>query len=123
MQDEDRIRGRVKKLEQGTAEQERMFRDKHCPEEAQRIKLQVKELKEQLLEFHSRVNLESYIRYFYENTVTLPKLLHTMGKTAFFMDEPARIKEQADAVELEFRESMTQRMEKGYLLPGQKDIL
>ena len=121
--DEDRIRAGLKKLEQEAAKQEKMFRDKHCPEEAQRIKLQVKELKEQLLEFHSRVNLESYIRYFYENTVTLPKLLHTMGKTAFFMDEPARIKEQADAVELEFRESMTQRMEKGYLLPGQTDIL
>lgn len=81
--DEDRIRAGLKKLEQEAAKQEKMFRDKHCPEEAQRIKLQVKELKEQLLEFHSRVNLESYIRYFYENTVTLPKLLHTMGKTAF----------------------------------------
>lgn len=90
--DEDRIRAGLKKLEQEAAKQEKMFRDKHCPEEAQRIKLQVKELKEQLLEFHGRVNLESYIRYFYENTVTLPKLLHTMGKTAFFMDEPARIK-------------------------------
>ena len=34
-----------------------------------------------------------------------------------------RLKEQADAVELEFRESMAQRAEKGYILPGQMNLL
>ncbi|MCM1541707.1 MAG: transcription-repair coupling factor [Blautia sp.] len=121
--DEDRIRAGLKKLEQEAAKQEKLFRDRHCPEEAHRIAVQIRELREQLLEFHSKVNLESYIRYFYEDMVTLPELLRTMGETAFFLEEPARIKEQADAVELEFRESMTQRVEKGYILPGQMDIL
>ncbi|MEI3169556.1 MAG: hypothetical protein V8S58_17720 [Lachnospiraceae bacterium] len=36
-----------------------------------------------------------------------------------FLDEPLRLKEQGEAVELEFRESMEHRLEKGYLLPGQ----
>ena len=33
------------------------------------------------------------------------------------------VKEQADAIELEFRESMEQRARKGYVLPGQMNIL
>ena len=33
------------------------------------------------------------------------------------------MREKAETVELEFRESMTQRLEKGYLLPGQADLL
>ena len=36
-----------------------------------------------------------------------------------FLDEPLRLKEQGEAVELEFRESMEHRLEKGYLLPEQ----
>ena len=129
--DDKRVRNGLEKLEAEAGNQEAYFRDVHRPEEAHRIVTQVKELKEQLLEFKSQVNLEGYIRYFYEDTVTLPELLTRMaegqscidGKPAFFLDEPARLKEQADAVELEFRESMAQRVEKGYILPGQMDIL
>ncbi len=40
-----------------------------------------------------------------------------------FLDEPLRLKEQGEAVELEFRESMEHRLEKGYLLPGQTELL
>ena len=121
--DEDRISAGLKKLEQEAIKQEKLFRSQHKPEEAHRIAVQVKELKEQLLEFKSKVNLESYIRYFYEDTVTLPELLGAMGNTVFFLEEPARIQEQAQAVELEFRESMAQRAQKGYILPGQMNIL
>lgn len=127
--DDTRVRNGIKKLERESAEREAYFRENHQPEEAHRIAVQVKELKEQLLEFKSKVNLEGYIRYFYEDTVTLPELLaHMAGqdggpKPVFFLDEPARLKEQADAVELEFRESMANRAQKGYVLPGQMNIL
>ena len=125
-----RIKAGLKKIEEEAAKQEKLFRDSFKTEEAHRISTQIKELKEQLLELKSKVNLEGYIRYFYEDTVTLPELLTYVsvkngmeGKPVFFLEEPARIKEQADAVELEFRESMTQRAEKGYILPGQMNIL
>ncbi len=126
-----RIRRGIDRLEKEAARQEKLFRDARQPEEAHRIATQVKELKEQLLEFRGKVNLESYIRYFYEETVTLPELLSGLAgegagresSLAFFVDEPSRVKEQADAVELEFRESMEQRVRKGYILPGQMDIL
>lgn len=128
--EEERIKAGLKKLEAEAAAQEKLFREAFKTEEAHRIVTQVKELKEQLLELKSKVNLEGYIRYFYEETVTLPELLTHVserngmtGHPVFFLEEPARIKEQADAVELEFRESMTQRAEKGYILPGQMNIL
>ena len=128
--DDTRVRKGLKRLEEESEKQEAYFRDKHQPEEAHRIATQLKTLKEQLLEFKSQVNLEGYIRYFYEDTVTLPELLVYLAKQsgagekpAFFMDEPMRLKEQADAVELEFRESMSARAEKGYILPGQMNIL
>lgn len=55
----------------------------------------------------------------------MPELLSDMAgrSLVFYIDEPARVKEQADAIELEFRESMEQRARKGYVLPGQMNIL
>ena len=40
-----------------------------------------------------------------------------------FVDEPARCMERAKAVEQEFASSMQQRLEKGYVLPGQAEAL
>ena len=39
------------------------------------------------------------------------------------MDEPLRLREKAEVVEEEFRESMVHRLENGYLLPGQADFM
>jgi len=127
--EEERILAGLKKLGEESAKREKYFRDEMRTEEAHRIAAQVKELREQLLEFKNMVNLEGYIRYFYEDTVTLPEMLVHAAKQnggsrpVFFLEEPSRIKEQAGAVELEFRESMEQRAQKGYVLPGQMDIL
>ena len=132
--EEDRIRRGLERLEGEARKQEKIFRDSFRTEEAHRVAQQAKELREHLLEFRGRVNLEGYIRYFYEDMVTLPQLLQRMAGEngrggrlhsgpVYFIDEPGRGKEQAESVELEFRESMAQRVEKGYILPGQMDIL
>ncbi len=128
--EEERIWKGLKRLEEEGARQAKLFRDAFLTEEAHRIASQVKELKEQLLEFRNKVNLEGYIRYFYQETLTLPELLVRAGEAGgaafrpvFFVEEPARVKEQARAVEAEFRESMEQRAKKGYVLPGQMDVL
>ena len=44
-------------------------------------------------------------------------------RCCIYLDEPLRIEEHARAVELEFRESMANRTEKGYILPGQTEVL
>lgn len=91
-------------------------------EEAARITGQVRELSEQVRELSAAANLESYIRYFYEDTVSFLRFFPDRY-TCVFLDEPGRLKEQGQAVELEFRESMSHRLEKGYILPGQADLL
>lgn len=128
--DRERKEAGLRKVEAEAAAQEKVFRESFRTEEAHRIASQVKELREQLVEFDGKANLEGYVRYFYEDTVTLPELVNHVaqtgqgvGKAVFFLDEPVRLKEQAEAVELEFRESMSQRAQKGYLLPGQMNIL
>lgn len=127
--EEDRLRKGMEKLETESALQEKIFRDAHNPEAAHRIAQQSKTLREQIFEFKSMVNLESYIHYFYEDTVTMVEIFREMERKdgrknlLFFLEEPARIKEHAAAVELEFGDSMSQRALKGYCLPGQMNLL
>lgn len=112
-----------KRIEVEAAKQEKLFRDTFQTEEAHRIATQIKELKEQVIEFGNLSGIEGYIRYFYEDD-KLTNLIHLLSKSyCVFLDEPARIYEEARAVETEFRESMKHRAEKGYVLPGQMQLL
>lgn len=98
------------------------FRKQTKPEEAHRLEQTVEGLKEQVTQFQSYANLDSYINYFCEETMSL--LDFFAGRSCcFYLDEPMRLEEHASAVELEFRESMTARAEKGYILSGQMDVL
>ncbi|MBR3807346.1 MAG: transcription-repair coupling factor [Lachnospiraceae bacterium] len=97
------------------------FRKLGKPEEATRLEKQVAGFLEQI-EFQAGANFDSYIHYFYKYTDSFLDFFDK-DNTIVVLDEPARIKEHAGAVELEFKESMMHRMEKGYLLPGQMDIL
>ncbi len=117
-----RLKAGMDKIEkEGKAFAQKLRKDFHT-EEAHRVEEQTGELLEQVYEFRNLLNLDAYVHYFYEDTVSFLDLFDR-SKTCVFVDEPARVKEHADAVELEFRESMMHRLEKGYLLPGQMDLL
>lgn len=91
-------------------------------EESARLKKTVEAFVEELQELGSSANLDAYLPYFEAHTVSLLDycdLEHTM----IALDEPARIAEQGAAVETEYIASMQQRLEKGYLLPGQMEAL
>ena len=119
---EEQLQNGIDKIEkEGTAFADKL-RKEFLTEEAHRISSQLRELREQVLEFRNLVNLDSYVHYFYENTVPFFELFER-SETCVFVDEPARVMEHVKAVELEFRESMTHRMEKGYILPGQMKLL
>lgn len=119
---EQQLKKGMDKIEkEGKTFSEKLKKEFHT-EEAHRVESQLKELKEQVYEFKNLVNLDAYVHYFYENTVSFLELFDK-SKTCIFVDEPARVKEHASAVELEFRESMMHRVEKGYILPGQMDLL
>lgn len=119
---EDMVREGLYKIEKEAVKVEQALRAQMKTEEAHRIKNQWSELYEQVTAFKSYANLESYIKYFYEDTTSFLSFF-TTKESCFFLDEPSRIAEHARAIELEFKESMMSRLEKGYVLPGQADIL
>ena len=112
----------IAKIEADAKKQEEVFRKAFLTQEAHRVISHAKELKEQVLELGMSVNLESYIHYFFEKTSSFIDLFDR-EKTCVFLDEPIRIREHADGVEAEFKESMVHRLEKGYVLEKQADIL
>ena len=65
---------------------------------------------------------DSYISYFYPRTVQLSEYFDEKN-TLVFLDEPMRLKERGDGVQAEFEESMKNRLEQGFLLPGQTALL
>lgn len=120
--DDKRLSAGMKRIEKETEITCNALRKDFKTKEAHQLKTATEELREQLFELHSMVNLESYIRYFYDDTVTMQEMF-PKGKSCIFIDEPQRVGEHAIAVETEFKESMTHRAEKGYVLPGQMDLL
>ena len=112
----------VKRLKQEAARQEKIFRDSIKPEEAHRVKASVEELLEDLKDGCAAGQLDSYVNYFSRETVSFLDYFDKEN-TAFFLDEPQRLSEKGDTVELEFRESMARRLEFGYILPGQIGLL
>ena len=111
-----------RKIEKDCKAQAKRFREQTMPEEAHRLEMAIVDLKEQVTQFQNLVNLDSYINYFYENTISFTDLFENRRYCVYF-DEPLRIEEHAKAVELEFRESMTNRVQKGYILPKQMEVL
>lgn len=87
-------------------------------EEAHRVEVNFRQLREEVLEFRNTFNIDGYISYFFEKTSTFAELFD-IDKTIIYIDEPLRVYERAKAVETEFFDNMTHRLEKGYILPGQ----
>ena len=91
-------------------------------EEASRITDIVGEFKEQLNSYNGSMAIDSYVKYFYDNTVTFFDYFKN-EESLIIMDEPSRVEEKGRAIELEFNESMIGRLEKGYILPSQVDVI
>jgi len=122
----DQIESGILLIEKEGKKQEKAFRNQKKPEEAHRIMQIVGEICEGLREGFTSQSLDGYIRYFCRDTVSFLDYMKSAGqggRLAVFLDEPQRLKEKAEVVETEFRESMGHRLEMGYLLPGQTDLL
>ena len=101
---------------------EKTLREQFQTEEAHRIRSIIEEFKENLKDGMATGSLDSYLTYFCQDTVSFAEYFPA-DETAVFLDEPIRLKERGEAVETEFRESMMNRLEKGYLLPEQTSLL
>ena len=118
--DKETIAKGVKKIKSELESSVEKFRKEFHTEEANNLKNTVGEFLTNIDINPYSVAVDSYVNYFCPQCVSL---LDYLEDAVFFIDEPARVEEQLNAVETEFRESMSHRLEKGYVLAGQTDIL
>lgn len=120
--EEDRILEGMHRMDEEMQTCVRQFEEEGKQEEASRLRQSVANFRETYEVYHGLVNLESYVSYFTKNVSSF--FDYFKGEdVCVYLDEPARCIEKGEAVEYEFRESMVSRLEKGYILPGQMEVL
>ena len=117
-----RMRDGFQKIEKETKQFSEKLMKAGKTEAAARIRTHIREIKEGAELLAGVVNLEGFVRYFYEETESFLQFFDP-ARSVVFLDEPKRLCETAEALETEFRENMAQRLEKGYILPGQSSLL
>lgn len=118
--DKKTIEEGIAKIKKELEKSEKKFREEFNTEEAHNLKNTVGEFLTNMDINPYSVAIDSYVNYFCENLVSL---MDYFDEPIFFIDEPARVEEQLRVVETEFKESMSHRLLKGYVLSGQTDIL
>ncbi len=124
--DRDRLEAGVEAIAADAEIYIKKYRDKMLTEEAARIRRNLEAVREELLELSAVRQAEGYLTYFYNDTVGfLDYFLYcNPGEPPMiFIDEPSRCLEKARAVEQEFFAGMEQRLKKGYILPGQAEMM
>ncbi len=114
-------RSGLDKLEKEAVRAEKRLRGMNRHEEAYRVKCILSDAKDALGDLGSMSRLENLITYFCPETVSLLDVLP--DDALIVLDEPNRMDQAAKEAQEEFRESMTHRLEKGYVLPSQADLL
>ena len=91
-------------------------------EEAYRALSQAKELAQEWEELSETAGMDAFLSYFCRERWSLLDYFDPADTFVFF-DELSRSAERGRQTELEFSESMKQRLEMGYILPGQMNEL
>ncbi|MCR4763590.1 MAG: transcription-repair coupling factor [Lachnospiraceae bacterium] len=104
------------------AETEEKLRGQMLTKEAHRLKADMEALLEAMRETPGSVNADPYLRYFCDRPVSLPDYFPP-EESAIFLDEPARVLEQAREIYREFAESQAHRTMAGLCLPGEGELL
>jgi transcription-repair coupling factor (superfamily II helicase) len=118
---DEQITNGCKKILEELKTREETLRSSFQTEQAHRLSVTIREFTERLSISRNGVFLGSFMPYFYSETSSLLEYF-PQKDTIWFLEEPARLQERADTVELEFRESMMSRIEGGYVLAGQTDV-
>lgn len=105
--------------EYALAEEEYKKNKEHTRKE--RLRKMVRDLSEELTNLGTSTMADTLLHYFYDHTETLLDYLPT--DTAVYVDEPMRVAGRADTLEKEYVASMECRIEEGYILPGQADVM
>lgn len=116
----EEIKAGIERIREELEKEVEVLRKDFKTEEAHRLKVTVEEFLTQIEINPNNVALDSYVNYFCDDTVSL---MEYFENPIIFIDEPNRVEEHIRAVDIEFRESMSNRLEKGYVLPSQTDVM
>ena len=118
---QEEIETGLKRMEADAEELYQKYRSQMRTEEAHRIKTGVEQLATETREWGLGLGLETHLNYFVSQTESL--LSYFPPETLVFLDELVHLDEKGKVIEQEFSDSMTSRLEKGYCLPGQLEML
>jgi transcription-repair coupling factor (superfamily II helicase) len=117
LSDEQKQQGINRVLEEAETVSEKLRKEMKT-EEAYRMKALSQELAEQWGELSMYAGMDAYLSYFIKEKTGLLDYFSRSDTTIFF-DELGRCVERGQQTEVEFSESMKQRLTMGYILPGQ----
>lgn len=117
----ERIEKGLKAIDKEHKLQAKRLKEQFRTEQYARLNKMVKEVKEELCEFNSTMGLDSMVEYFYDDTVSF--LDYIPEEAEIFIDDPERVQRQAVVYTREFAASMEGRLEGGYVLPSQTNVL
>ena len=101
--------------------QAKKLKEEFRTEQYARLNKMVESVKEELKEFNSTMGLDSMVEYFYDDTVSF--LDYIPKEADIFVDDPERVHRQAVVYTQEFATSMEGRLQGGYVLPTQANVL
>ena len=116
-----RLQQGMKRLEAEHEKVAKAFKENFHTEQYARINKAVRDLKEGLENFAGASKVDSLVSYFYPDAVSF--LDYLPKGTRIYVDDPARVGEQARIYFEEFRMAMESRLSGGYILPGQAEVL
>lgn len=97
------------------------LRSEFKTEAAARITKEVDSLREQLEEFSAVYGVDSYVDYFYSDTVSLADCIP--DGSYVLIDETGKVTQAALSSESDFAGSMQHRLDGGYILPAQMKVM
>ena len=116
-----RIQDAIRRMREDYKEREAYFKKQKKNKEKERLRKMVMAATTDLDSYGTALGDEALLSYFYEETESL--LDYLPSDTLIFIDEPVRSLSRGKGNEEEFFLSMEQRLEGGYILPGQADLI
>ena len=120
--DEDLLRKGLKKIAKESKEHEERLRGQFKTEAAARVKHEREDFELKIEAFANRVNMDGFLKYFYPKADGFLSLFKDRS-VLICIDEPKKVDIKGIECEDEFRDSFTHRIEMGYALPGQLNLL
>ena len=122
MMSRDRLEEGLKKIRKESKKREEELRGEFKTIEASRIKNEREQLDLKIEADLSSVNLDAYIKYFYPNAESFLDLFNERS-VLLCIDDPKKVAIKGKEIEEEFKDSFNHRVEMGYALKGQLNLL